>query len=203
MRGTSRSIDADSSGFEHAAYVADLDGDGTLELYVAADDQHELAALHVRQGRQVHARGDRHDRPVDAHLQHQRRDDLAAPTRSSVRHRAAPRRGFTSSELRSNVTTKPAPAREVESVRRLAIRLQLAGHRNEPLDPRARPIARPRRRRRLEAAGAPPFSSMSSATEPSASAPMRPSSSPTTRSSCGRADRERQPIRSDRARAPS
>lgn len=35
-------IDSKSSGFEHAAYVADLDGDGFLELYVAADDQHEI-----------------------------------------------------------------------------------------------------------------------------------------------------------------
>ena len=32
-------IDADSSGFEHATHVADLDGDGALEIYVAADDQ--------------------------------------------------------------------------------------------------------------------------------------------------------------------
>ncbi|MBL8614998.1 MAG: VCBS repeat-containing protein [Deltaproteobacteria bacterium] len=35
-------IDAISSGFEHAAYPADLDGDGKIELYVAADDQREL-----------------------------------------------------------------------------------------------------------------------------------------------------------------
>lgn len=35
-------IDAVSSGFEHAAYAADLDGDGKVELYVAADDQREL-----------------------------------------------------------------------------------------------------------------------------------------------------------------
>ncbi|MBN1960314.1 MAG: hypothetical protein JW841_05165 [Deltaproteobacteria bacterium] len=32
-------IDADSSGFEHAANVADIDNDGTVELYVSADDQ--------------------------------------------------------------------------------------------------------------------------------------------------------------------
>jgi len=31
-----------SSGFEHAGYAADLDGDGKIELYVAADEQHEL-----------------------------------------------------------------------------------------------------------------------------------------------------------------
>jgi hypothetical protein len=35
-------IDAQSSGFEHAALLADLDGDGKDELYVASDDQGEL-----------------------------------------------------------------------------------------------------------------------------------------------------------------
>lgn len=35
-------IDAESSGYEHAVYPADLDGDGVQELYVAADDQQEL-----------------------------------------------------------------------------------------------------------------------------------------------------------------
>ena len=35
-------IDADSSGFEHTALAADIEGDGTVELYVAADDQMEL-----------------------------------------------------------------------------------------------------------------------------------------------------------------
>jgi hypothetical protein len=35
-------IDGTSSGFEHAIYAADLEGDGSLELYAAADDQHEL-----------------------------------------------------------------------------------------------------------------------------------------------------------------
>ena len=35
-------FETNSSGFEHAAYGADLDGDGRPELYVAADDQHEL-----------------------------------------------------------------------------------------------------------------------------------------------------------------
>ena len=35
-------IDAKSSGFEHASLLADLDGDGTDELYVAADDQGEI-----------------------------------------------------------------------------------------------------------------------------------------------------------------
>jgi len=36
------SIDRESSGFEHAAMLADLDGDGTDELYVASDDQGEI-----------------------------------------------------------------------------------------------------------------------------------------------------------------
>ncbi len=36
------SIDRDSGGFEHAALLADLDDDGTDELYVAADVQGEL-----------------------------------------------------------------------------------------------------------------------------------------------------------------
>jgi hypothetical protein len=40
--GTSERIDADSSGFEHATLVADLDGNGTAEIYVAADKQGEL-----------------------------------------------------------------------------------------------------------------------------------------------------------------
>ncbi|MEW5800888.1 MAG: VCBS repeat-containing protein [bacterium] len=35
-------IDADSSGFEHATLIADLDHDGLCEIYVASDDQHVL-----------------------------------------------------------------------------------------------------------------------------------------------------------------
>lgn len=35
-------IDADSKGFEHAALLADLDGDGIAELYVASDDAREV-----------------------------------------------------------------------------------------------------------------------------------------------------------------
>ena len=31
-----------SSGFEHATVIADLENNGTKEIYVAADDQHEL-----------------------------------------------------------------------------------------------------------------------------------------------------------------
>ena len=38
-------IDADSSGFEHASILLDLDEDGRDELYVASDDQAELQAL--------------------------------------------------------------------------------------------------------------------------------------------------------------
>ncbi len=39
---STESIDTDSSGFEHAALLTDLDGDGTDELYVASDKQKEL-----------------------------------------------------------------------------------------------------------------------------------------------------------------
>ena len=35
-------IDADSGGWEHASVLADLDGDGTDELYVASDDHDEI-----------------------------------------------------------------------------------------------------------------------------------------------------------------
>jgi hypothetical protein len=35
-------IDPDSKGFEHAAVLADLDGDGTDELYAASDDDREV-----------------------------------------------------------------------------------------------------------------------------------------------------------------
>ena len=39
---TTQNIERNSSGFEHTAFETDLDGDGKLELYVAADDQREL-----------------------------------------------------------------------------------------------------------------------------------------------------------------
>jgi len=42
-------IDADSSGYEHTTYITDLDGDGTVEIYVAADDQREVRS-YVYQG---------------------------------------------------------------------------------------------------------------------------------------------------------
>ena len=35
-------IDAESSGYEHATVVADLEGDGQAEIYVASDRQREL-----------------------------------------------------------------------------------------------------------------------------------------------------------------
>ena len=37
-----KKFDSVSSGFEHATVAHDMDGDGTPELYVAADDQREL-----------------------------------------------------------------------------------------------------------------------------------------------------------------
>ncbi|HSF20250.1 MAG TPA: VCBS repeat-containing protein [Vicinamibacteria bacterium] len=39
---TKRLIDSDSSGFEHASILVDLDGDHRDELYVASDDQNEV-----------------------------------------------------------------------------------------------------------------------------------------------------------------
>jgi hypothetical protein len=39
---TKKNFDQASAGFEHTSYATDLDGDGALELYVAADDQQEL-----------------------------------------------------------------------------------------------------------------------------------------------------------------
>jgi hypothetical protein len=45
------SIDAASSGFEHPVHVADLDGDGALEIYVAAEDQQELRRYRWHGGR--------------------------------------------------------------------------------------------------------------------------------------------------------
>ncbi|HJL17738.1 MAG TPA: VCBS repeat-containing protein [Sandaracinaceae bacterium LLY-WYZ-13_1] len=39
---TKERVDPDSAGFEHAALMADLDDDGSDELYVAADEQGEL-----------------------------------------------------------------------------------------------------------------------------------------------------------------
>ncbi|MDD9967412.1 MAG: VCBS repeat-containing protein, partial [Myxococcales bacterium] len=46
-------IDRRSSGFEHAAVLSDLDGDGTDELYVAADEQGELRRYVWQAGKPV------------------------------------------------------------------------------------------------------------------------------------------------------
>jgi hypothetical protein len=46
-------IDARSSGFEHPVDLADLDGDGTLEIYVASEDQAELRQYRWENGRFV------------------------------------------------------------------------------------------------------------------------------------------------------
>jgi hypothetical protein len=44
----------DSSGFEHAAVLADLDEDRRDELYVASDDQHEVRRyVWIRAGSRV------------------------------------------------------------------------------------------------------------------------------------------------------
>jgi hypothetical protein len=43
-------IASDSSGFEHAALLADLDGDGRDELYVASDEQNEVRRYSWRDG---------------------------------------------------------------------------------------------------------------------------------------------------------
>jgi hypothetical protein len=55
-------IDSDSKGFEHAALLADLDGDGVDELYVASDDDRELRRYVFVDGRPtretIHRRAD-------------------------------------------------------------------------------------------------------------------------------------------------
>jgi hypothetical protein len=47
---SAKNIDAESSGFEHPLHVADLDGDGTPEIYVAAEEQGELRRLRWKDG---------------------------------------------------------------------------------------------------------------------------------------------------------
>jgi len=46
-------IDAKSSGFEHPVHLADLDGDGTPEIYVASEDQNELRQYRWKDGKFV------------------------------------------------------------------------------------------------------------------------------------------------------
>ena len=46
-------IDENSSGYEHPLHLADLDGDGVLEIYVAAEDQGELNVLRWKDGKFV------------------------------------------------------------------------------------------------------------------------------------------------------
>lgn len=53
---TATNFERNSSGFEHASYAADLDGDGALELYVAADDQRELVSYRFDRATQLFAR---------------------------------------------------------------------------------------------------------------------------------------------------
>jgi hypothetical protein len=43
-------IDANSSGFEHPVHLADLDGDGALEIYAGAEDQNELRQYRWKNG---------------------------------------------------------------------------------------------------------------------------------------------------------
>jgi len=50
---TVENIETDSSGFEHAALLTDLDEDGQDELYVAADDQGELRRYVWKDGKPV------------------------------------------------------------------------------------------------------------------------------------------------------
>ena len=59
-------VDRDSAGFEHAAILTDLDGDGTVELYVASD-RHKEVRRYVWDGRRmkrevIYKRPD--DRPI-------------------------------------------------------------------------------------------------------------------------------------------
>ncbi|MCP4664580.1 MAG: VCBS repeat-containing protein, partial [bacterium] len=49
-RWSREAIDSDSSGFEHASILTDLDGDGTDELYVASDDHGEIRRYVWRDG---------------------------------------------------------------------------------------------------------------------------------------------------------
>ena len=65
-RWQSELVDADSAGFEHAALIADLGGDGASELYVASDRHKELRRYVWKDGKPVreviYRRAD--DRPI-------------------------------------------------------------------------------------------------------------------------------------------
>jgi len=65
-RWQSELVDADSAGFEHAALITDLGGDGVPELYVASDKHKELRRYVWKDGKPVreviYRRGD--DRPI-------------------------------------------------------------------------------------------------------------------------------------------
>ncbi len=50
---SSEVIDIDSAGFEHAAILTDLDGDGTDELYVASDKHKEVRRYVWRDGKAI------------------------------------------------------------------------------------------------------------------------------------------------------
>jgi len=50
---TKELVDADSGGFEHAAIIADLDEDGTGELYVASDNDSQLRRYVWHEGKLV------------------------------------------------------------------------------------------------------------------------------------------------------
>ena len=47
------SLDKDSSGFEHAAILTDLDDDGTDELYVASDKHNEIRRYRWQDGQPI------------------------------------------------------------------------------------------------------------------------------------------------------
>ncbi|MBW2264379.1 MAG: VCBS repeat-containing protein, partial [Deltaproteobacteria bacterium] len=48
---TAENFDEESSGYEHSAIIADLDGDGLNEIYVAADDQRQLNRYICKDGK--------------------------------------------------------------------------------------------------------------------------------------------------------
>jgi hypothetical protein len=62
-------IDAESSGYEHATLVADVDGDGIDEIYVAADRQNSLRRYRWREGAFQRTKlADLSDRAITFHI---------------------------------------------------------------------------------------------------------------------------------------